>query len=87
MPWPYDSQPETPTSDAEQQAIAHAHDARRAHANRQLLTGAIVFAIGLVVTLVTYSSASSGRGGGTYIVAWGPMVFGALRMFRGIAAR
>jgi hypothetical protein len=87
MPWPYDSQPETPMSDADQLAIERADDARRAYANRQLLTGAIVFAIGLVVTLVTYSSASSGRGGGTYIVAWGPMVFGGLRMFRGLAAR
>jgi hypothetical protein len=87
MPWPQDPQPQTSTTDADQVAFERANAARRAHSNRMLATGVVFFLIGLVITLVTYSSASSGRGGGTYIVAWGPMVFGVIRIFRGLASR
>ncbi len=58
--------------------------ARRARANRNILIGAIFFAVGLLITIGTYHSAASSRGGGTYIIAWGPMLFGFLRMIRGI---
>jgi hypothetical protein len=40
--------------------------------------------VGIVVTAVTYDSAS--EQGGTYIVAWGPMVYGAIRLFKGLAS-
>ena len=46
--------------------------------------GLIVFGIGVVITVVTYSMASSHRSGGTYIVSWGPMLAGAVAMVRGL---
>lgn len=36
---------------------------------------------GLVVTLGTMSAASNG---GTYLIAWGPVIFGAIQFFKGL---
>src|SRR5580698_4926078 len=46
--------------------------------------GLIVFGIGAVITVVTYSMAASHRSGGSYIVSWGPMLAGAVAMVRGL---
>lgn len=43
--------------------------------------GAIWFTIGTVATIATYSAASDG---GTYFVAWGPMVFGGYQLLKGL---
>jgi hypothetical protein len=48
---------------------------------KNMLFGALWCIGGLVVTAVTYSAAS---GGGTYIVAWGAIIFGAIQFFRGV---
>lgn len=58
-------------------------EARGADRNRQLLIGAGLFAIGLFLTVATYSSATE-RGGGSYVLAWGPMVYGAIRVLRAL---
>ncbi len=57
---------------------------RRAKKSRDITVGAILLVVGILVTAFTYDSAS--REGGTYIVAWGPMVFGAIRLFKGLAS-
>jgi hypothetical protein len=57
---------------------------RRAYANRQLAWGAVLLGIGIVVTAATYGSAS--ESGGTYIIAYGPMIVGVIKIFRGLAA-
>ena len=44
--------------------------------------GIVSFALGLVVTIVTYSAANN-AGGGVYIVAWGPMLYGVVSVVRG----
>jgi hypothetical protein len=51
---------------------------------KQIVIGALLFVVGLVITVATYSSASSG--GGTYFVAYGPMIVGVIWVIRGIAA-
>ena len=56
---------------------------RRAAKSRNIAIGLVLLVIGIIVTAVTYDSAS--REGGTYIIAWGPMVFGAIRLFKGLA--
>jgi hypothetical protein len=50
---------------------------------RQIAIGAFVFVIGLVITIATYS-ASSSPSGGTYVVAYGPMILGVMYVVRGI---
>jgi hypothetical protein len=45
--------------------------------------GLILLIGGLVLTVATYSSAS--QQGGTYIIAYGPMIVGAIRLIRGLA--
>ncbi len=57
------------------------HDADL-HAERQkhMTRGALWFAGGALLTLFTFTSASTS--GGTYIVAWGPMIYGLIRMVR-----
>jgi hypothetical protein len=47
-----------------------------------MLVGAAVFVIGLVVTLGTMAAA---QGGGTIVIAWGAIIFGAAQFVRGMA--
>jgi hypothetical protein len=61
-------------------------DIARKRGIRQILIGAALFVVGLVITVATYSSASSSRTGGVYFVAYGPMIFGVIGMIRGAIA-
>ena len=53
---------------------------------RQIVIGAIIFVIGLIITVASYSSASSPPTGGTYFVAYGPMIIGVIAIIRGAIA-
>lgn len=64
-------------------AMAPQYNLVRKAALRQIRVGLVLLVIGLVVTVVTYSHASSSPTGGTYIVAWGPILFGAIGAVRG----
>jgi hypothetical protein len=55
----------------------------RKRALRMTLIGLGIFVVGLIITIATYSAASS-SGGGTYIVAWGPMIVGVIWVIRGL---
>lgn len=44
--------------------------------------GALICFAGIMVTIVSYSSAS--EGGGRYMVAWGAILFGGIRTVRGM---
>jgi hypothetical protein len=57
----------------------------RKRAMKQVAVGAAIFLVGLVITVATYSNASS-SGGGTYFVAWGPMILGVIWVIRGLVA-
>jgi len=57
----------------------------RKRAMKQVVIGAVIFIVGLVITIATYSNASS-SGGGTYFVAWGPMILGVIWVIRGLVA-
>lgn len=56
---------------------------RRDAKNRNLLLGGVLLVIGLVITLATYDNASNS--GGTYVIAYGPMIVGGIRLFRGLS--
>jgi hypothetical protein len=71
------------SSDVDSGAAAAA--ARRAAGERNMLVGGLICVVGIVITAATYSSAANG--GGRYVVAWGAIIFGALRFFRGMASR
>jgi len=51
---------------------------------RNMLYGALWCTGGIIITLVTYGMASSGSGGGTYVIAWGAVLFGAIQFFKGL---
>ena len=72
-----------PSGDGFAQSIYESE--RQAARSRNITIGLIMLVIGIIITAVTYDSASSSPNGGTYIVAWGPMVFGAIRLFKGLA--
>ena len=57
-------------------------DERRVAARRHMIMGAVVCVIGIVITAWSYAAAEEG-GGGSYVVAWGALVFGAIQCFRG----
>lgn len=48
---------------------------------RNMLIGACWCIGGIVVTAATYSAA---QGDGTYVVAWGAIVFGSIQFLRGV---
>ena len=52
-------------------------------AKNQMIIGALICIVGIVVTAVTYSAAT---GGGRYVVAWGAIIFGGFRFIRGLVA-
>ncbi len=57
-------------------------DGKKERARKDMIYGGLWFFGGIIVTLVTYSSAS---GGGSYVVAWGAILFGGIQFFRGVA--
>ena len=65
------------------QNVSEGSDETDVHAagRKNMIYGALWCIGGIVVTVVTYSIAS---GGGTYIIAWGAIVFGAIQFFRGL---
>lgn len=64
--------------------IAEVHrKAKKEAGKRNMMWGAGIAVLGIIVTAATYSAAS---GGGSYVVAWGAIVFGGFRFFRGLAA-
>jgi hypothetical protein len=56
---------------------------RRSRKQKDIVLGSILLGVGLLITLGTYGSAS--QGGGTYFIAYGPMIVGVIRLFRGLA--
>jgi hypothetical protein len=58
-------------------------NARKEKAQRDMAWGGIICVVGIVITAGTYSAASGG--GGSYVVAWGAIIFGAIRFFRGLS--
>ncbi len=50
----------------------------------QMIRGGLFFIGGFAVTVVTYTNAVNG---GTYVIAWGAIIFGAIRFFRGLAEK
>lgn len=57
---------------------------KREAGNKNMLYGALWCVGGLLVTILTYSAASDG---GTYVVAWGAVIFGAIQFCKGLFQR
>ncbi len=58
---------------------------RRTKARSNVMVGGLVMVIGLAVTVVSFAAAASRMGGGTYVLAWGAILFGGLRMVMGMS--
>jgi hypothetical protein len=56
---------------------------RRVAGRRLMIAGAVFCAIGITLTAGTYLAAEH-NGGGTYVIWWGLVVFGAIQFFRGL---
>ena len=67
---------------------AFLHDAQRRAAKakhgRNILLGALWFFGGTAVTVGSYVAASSSRGGGRYVMAWGAIIFGGAQFVMGL---
>lgn len=68
-------------STADRRRISPAEAASQ-RARRNMIVGGAWCAGGTAVTIITYAAAS---GGGTYVVAWGAIVFGGWRFLKGLA--
>jgi len=59
-------------------------NAMRQTAEKNMLYGGLWCVGGILVTAATFSAAS---GGGSYVVAWGAIIFGAIQFLRGVSQR
>ena len=57
-------------------------DVLREAGRKEMIRGALWCVGGILVTAASYRAASRG---GTYVVAWGAIIFGAIKFFRGLA--
>jgi hypothetical protein len=62
-------------------AVGAKKQAKRAEASHNMVVGGIWAVVGLAVTAGTYFAAAPG---GTYVVASGAVIFGALQFFKGV---
>ena len=70
----------TPDADAFVRSIQKAErDARR---RNDIVFGSLLLVAGLMITVFTFNSAS--QSGGTYIVAYGPIIVGVIKLARGL---
>lgn len=51
-------------------------------ANNNMLYGALWCSGGLLITFLTYTSAS--KGGGSYVITWGAIIWGILQFVKGL---
>jgi hypothetical protein len=56
-------------------------EANKSVGMKNMLYGGLWCGGGIVVTVVTLSMS---QGGGTYVVAWGAILFGAIQFFKGV---
>jgi hypothetical protein len=54
----------------------------RARRQRDLTVGALWFGGGALLTVMTFASAS--ESGGHYVLAWGPMIYGGIRLLKAL---
>ena len=80
---PTSSSPQAQVPDVAQLAVDNYEAERRSRKSKDIVFGLILLVVGLALTLGTYDSAS--RSGGTYIIAYGPMIVGVIKLFRGLA--
>jgi len=62
--------------------MAQVVEAKKERASKDMIYGALWCIGGIIVTAATYQAA---RGGGTYVVAWGAIIFGAVQFIKGLA--
>lgn len=51
--------------------------------NGDIILGLLLIIVGIAITVITHDHAS--RQGGTYVVAFGPIIVGVIRLVRGLA--
>lgn len=51
---------------------------------RNLIIGGIFCVVGTVVTVGSYAAASGSAEGGSYVIAWGAILFGGIQALRGV---
>lgn len=56
---------------------------QRASGSGDIAFGAILLIVGIAITGITHNAAS--RDGGTYVIAYGPMIVGAIKILRGLS--
>ena len=52
---------------------------------RHMVSGILWFVGGIIVTIATLAAAASKQEGGTYLVAWGAIIFGLIDFFVGLS--
>lgn len=71
----------TPRSPSPEEVYAAYQAEVRRTAIRDIVVGGALCAFGVAITALTFSAA---QGGGTYVIAWGPAVFGGFQFLRGL---
>ncbi|MCR5645235.1 MAG: hypothetical protein K6F96_02425 [Bacteroidales bacterium] len=73
---------QTTTYDPFDESAVYDEETAPKSGQHEIIEGGIALAIGLGITIITYKQASSG--GGSYVVAWGAILFGAIELIKGL---
>jgi hypothetical protein len=60
---------------------------QRSNSGNNIAIGLVMMVIGIAITVISYSAASSGSGGGRYVVTYGLIIFGLIRLIKGLAGK
>lgn len=77
-------------TEATESEMAEANDPvrlRRTVAERKMFIGVASFIVGILVTAISYSAAANNPAGGTYIIAYGAIVYGVMRFIQGYTSK
>ena len=68
----------------EQERSRQMTQANRDAALRNMAVGGVICLIGLIISIGSYQAAASSPSGGSYVVAWGAVVFGGFQFLKGL---
>jgi hypothetical protein len=71
------------TTEPDRMMAGAASAGQRANGSEDIAFGALLLIVGIAITGITHNAAS--RDGGTYVLAYGPMIVGAIKILRGLS--
>lgn len=74
----------TVVQNLEQERQRQYNQAHRDAAMRNMAVGGVICVIGLIISIGSYQAAANSPSGGSYVVAYGAVIFGGIQFLKGL---